>query len=81
MGGYYEIRATGPGRKHYRLYCILDNGSDKELEERGFDEPKIAVVNGLVKDNATLFTGREYQRHVRNPGDAYRASLPRRIAR
>lgn len=27
MNGYYEIRRTGPGRRHYRLYCILDNGT------------------------------------------------------
>lgn len=36
MGGYYEIRLTGPGRRQYRLFCILDNGSSKELRERGF---------------------------------------------
>lgn len=29
MGGYYEIRVTGPGRKHYRLFCLLDNCSRK----------------------------------------------------
>src|SRR3954451_23128982 len=48
MGGYYEIRVTGPGRKHYRLYCILDNGTPEELAERGFDRPQIVVLNGLV---------------------------------
>src|SRR5438093_12652120 len=56
MGGYYEVRATGPRRTHYRLYCILDNGTEEELEERGLDGPKIAVINGLAKPNATLFT-------------------------
>jgi len=80
MSGYYEIRCTGPGRRHYRLYCILDNGTSKELAERGFDGPQIAVVNGLVKPNATLFTDAEYARHVRKLGDEYRATLPRPIA-
>ena len=32
MRGYHEIRVTGPGRRHYRLFCILDNGSAEELE-------------------------------------------------
>lgn len=49
MNGYYEIHCTGPGRRHYRLYCILDNGTTEELARRGFDRPQIAVINGLVK--------------------------------
>lgn len=36
MGGYYEIRLTGPGRRQYRLFCLLDNGSQEELREYGF---------------------------------------------
>jgi hypothetical protein len=47
MAGYYEIRVTVPGRRHYRLFCILDNGTTEELAERGFDAPKIAVINGM----------------------------------
>ena len=46
MNGYYEIRATGPGRRHYRLYCILENGTKAELGERGFDEPHIVSLGG-----------------------------------
>jgi hypothetical protein len=80
MGGYYEIRVTGPGRKHFRLYCILDNGSDEELSRRGFDRPQIAVVNGMAKRNATLFTDVEYRKHVRELGNEYKATIPRRIA-
>jgi hypothetical protein len=52
MGGYYEIRVTGPGRRHYRLFCLLENGSPDELAERGFDQPQIAVINGMVKANS-----------------------------
>lgn len=40
----------GPGRRHYRLYCILDNGTKAELAERGFRQPHIVVINGLVKE-------------------------------
>lgn len=49
MASYYEIRATGPGRLHYRLFCRLENGSAEELQALGFDRPQIAVINGKVK--------------------------------
>lgn len=81
MAGYYEIRLTGPGRRHYRLFCLLENGSPKQLAERGFSEPQIVVINGMVKANATLFTDREYKKHVRRFGEAYLAGLPRPVAR
>src|SRR3954447_24826013 len=80
MGGYYEIRATGPGRTHYRLFCRLENGWAAELRERGFGEPQIVVITGLSKPNATMFSDRDYKRHVRELGDAYLATLPRRVA-
>ena len=80
MAGYYEIRVTGPGRHHYRLFCILDNGTKKQLGERGFQAPQIAVINGMVKANAALFSDREYKRSVRALGDDYLSRLPRPIA-
>jgi hypothetical protein len=80
MGGYYEIRVTGPGRTHYRLFCILDNGSEEELAERGFDQPQIVVLNGMAKRHRTEFSDREYMKHVRDLGEDYLATLPRRIA-
>jgi hypothetical protein len=30
MGGYYEIRVTGPGREQFRLFCVLEN-AEKHL--------------------------------------------------
>ena len=80
MAGYYEIRVTGSGRRHYRLFCMLDNGSPPELAERGFDGPQIAVINGMVKPNAALFSDRDYKKHVRTLGDDYLARTPRPIA-
>ena len=79
MGGYYEIRATAPGRRHYRLFCRLDNGTPEQLAERGFDRPQIVLINGMVKANATMFTDREYRGNVRDLGNEYLATLPRRI--
>ncbi|MGH2843270.1 MAG: hypothetical protein ACRDKL_06735, partial [Solirubrobacteraceae bacterium] len=31
MTGYYEVRITGPGREQFRLFCLLENGTDDEL--------------------------------------------------
>jgi hypothetical protein len=80
MNGYYEIRVTGPGRTHYRLFCRLDNGTAEELADRGFDRPQIAVISGMFKANLTEFSDREYKKHVRDRGDDYLATLPRPIA-
>lgn len=79
MGGYYEIRLTGPSRRQYRLFCILDNGSPNELRERGFDQPQIAVLAGRVKDSGTKFSDRDYA-SVRKLGREYLGQIPRRIA-
>jgi hypothetical protein len=79
MGGYYEIRLTGPGRRQYRLFCILDNGSAEELSERGFDRPQIAVLTGMVKGAGTRFLKRDYVK-VRKLGTEYLRQIPRRIA-
>jgi len=80
MSGYHEIRVTGPGRKQYRLFCLLDNGSPEQLAERGFDRPQIAVIIGMFKKHMTEFTDAEYRKHVRDLGDDYLATQPRRMA-
>lgn len=80
MGGYYEIRVTGPGRRHYRLFCLLENGSVGELRQRGFRGPQIVVINGMAKAHMTEFSDAEYRKHVRRLGEDYLARLPRPIA-
>lgn len=81
MRGYYEIRCTGPGREHFRLFCILENGTDQELAERGLGRPHIIVINGMRKPNAQSFIDAEYRKHVRTLGEDYLADVPRSIAR
>jgi hypothetical protein len=78
MGGYYEIRVTGPGRRHYRLFCVLENGKSTELSEHGFSEPQIVVIAGMVKEHMTEFSDSEYKKHVRVPGEDYLTT--RRVA-
>lgn len=76
MGGYYEIRLTGPDREQFR---ILENGTDAELTQRGLVKPAIAVITGLRKPWRTIFSANDYH-GVRKLGDEYLARLPRRIA-
>lgn len=79
MGGYHEIRVQGPGRKHCRLFCLLENGDRAHLAACGFTGPRIVLIDGGVKANATLFKD-AYYRQVRRKGDAYTATKPRPIA-
>jgi hypothetical protein len=81
MAGCYEIRTTGPGRQHYRLFCRLENGYDVSWGALGFDRPQIVVINGTVKKSASLFTDREYKKYVRDLGDEYVSRAPRRVAK
>jgi len=60
--------------------CLLDNGTERELVERGFDRPQIAVISGMVKQHMTEFSDGDYRKHVRDLGDRYLATLPRPIA-
>jgi hypothetical protein len=31
MGGWHEIRLTGPGREQFQLFCLLENGTPGEI--------------------------------------------------
>ncbi len=79
MGGYYEVRATGPRREQFRLFCLLENADPDELVRRGLDRPAIAVITGLRKPWRTTFDERDY-RSVRSLGDDHKSNYPRRIA-
>jgi hypothetical protein len=79
MGGWYEIRLTGPGREQFRLFCLLENGTGKELARRGLPRPAIAVITGMRKPWRTVFAERDYQR-VRELGTEHQGNYPRRIA-
>ncbi len=78
MGGYFEVRATGPNREQFRLFCILENADDAVLAQRGLPGPAIAVITGMRKPWRTVFAEADY-RQVRDMGNAYLASSPRRI--
>lgn len=79
MGGYYEVRGTGPLREQFRLFCLLENADEEELARRGLKRPAIAVITGLRKPWRTTFSERDY-RTVRRLGADHLSQYPRRIA-
>lgn len=79
MGGYYEIRVTGPGREQFRLFCLLENADKRTLITRGLRGPAIAVITGMRKKTGTIFSERDYAK-VRQLGSHHTAQTPRRIA-
>jgi hypothetical protein len=71
MTGYYEVRATGPGRHQYRLFCLL------EAEPPGPDRrPVLVILTGLDKPSRTTLSPADY-RAVRAFGEEYRSHTPR----
>lgn len=72
MEGWFEVRAQGPGRSHFRLFCLLD------YDAIGFSKPLLVVVAGLTKRNGEVFSPAQYAK-VREAGENYLATNPRRI--
>ena len=79
MGGYCEIRVTGPGREQFRLFCALENAEARALTARGLPRPAVAVITGMRKKTGTVFSDRDYAK-VRQLGSDHTAQTPRRIA-
>ena len=73
MTGWFELRVDGPGRHHYRLFCVLDYAA------QGGDKPLLVVIDGRDKAFRTTLTDADYAA-VRRLGDEYRARNPRSLA-
>lgn len=76
MAGYYEVWADGPGRRHYRLFCILE----RDGAAVGLGGPSIVLITGMEKGFRTTFSARDYEK-VRQLGDEYRSRTPRSVVR
>ena len=72
MTGWFELRVDGPGRHHYRLFCLLDY----EAKER--EKPLLVVVDGRDKPFRTTISEADYTA-VRELGREYRARNPRSL--
>ena len=78
MAGFFEVRAQGPGREQFRVFCVLENGTAQELARRGLPRPAVAVITGMHKPWGAAFRARDYEQ-VRRQGDDHRSRFPRRI--
>jgi hypothetical protein len=76
MAGFFEARCDGPGRHHYRLFCVLErDGAALRL-----GGPSLVLITGMGKPFRTTFSDRDYAK-VRALGDEYRARKPRSVLR
>jgi hypothetical protein len=73
MTGWFELRVDGPGRHHYRLFCLLD------YDANGVDKPLLVVVDGRDKPFRTTLSDADYAA-VRKLGDEYGKRNPRSLA-
>ena len=73
MTGWFELRVDGPGRHHYRLFCLLD------YEAKGVEKPLLVVIDGRDKPFRTTLSDADYAA-VRRLGDEYRRRNPRSLA-
>jgi hypothetical protein len=73
MGGWFEVRADGPKRHHYRLFCLLD------YEAQGRDKPLLVVIDGRDKPFRATLSEADYSA-VRQLGEEYRRRIPRSLA-
>ena len=67
MSDYYEVRVDGPGRHHYRLFCVLE----RDGAELGLGGPSLVIITGKSKPFRTTLSKRDYA-EVRALGDEYR---------
>jgi len=72
MTGWFEARANGPRRRHYRLFCLLDYDAD------GLEKPLLVVIDGRDKPFLTELSEADYAA-VRALGDEYRKRNPRSL--
>jgi hypothetical protein len=73
MHGWYEVRADGPKRHHYRLFCLLD------YKANNVTKPLLVVITGLDKAFRTELSDADYA-GVRALGDEFLARNPRSFA-
>jgi hypothetical protein len=56
MGGIYEVRVDGPGRRHYRLFCVLE----RDGAHLGLGGPSLVLIAGKEKPFQTKLSEGEY---------------------
>jgi Txe/YoeB family toxin of Txe-Axe toxin-antitoxin module len=76
MAGYYEIRVDGPGRHHYRLFCLLE----RDGRAVGLGGPSLVLICGRDKPFRTVLSAPDYG-EVRRLGSEFLGRDPRSVLR
>lgn len=76
MRGYYEARADGRNREHFRLFCMLD----RDGATVGLGGPSVIVITGARKGFRTVFSASDYTA-VRQLGSEFLGRKPRSVLR
>lgn len=64
MIGWFELRVDGPGREHYRFFCLLDHFAP------GLNQPLLVVIAGVRKPFRSVISPLVY-RDIRQWGEEY----------
>ena len=76
MKGYFEARADGQDREHFRLFCLLDRGGGSV----GLGGPSVIIITGGRKPFRTTFSKADYAA-VRALGSEFLKRMPRPVAK
>ncbi len=74
MAGFYEVRVDGPGRRHYRLFCMLDRDGARV----GLGGPSLILITGKDKPFRTVLSKHDYE-EVRRLGREFLSRVPRSV--
>ncbi len=75
MSGFYEARADGENREHFRLFCVLERHGAR----LGLHGPSLVIITGMRKPFRSTFTTQAY-REVRALRLEYSGRRPRSVA-
>jgi hypothetical protein len=75
MSGFYEIRVDGPGRRHFRVFCLLDRDGAKV----GLGGPSLILITGKDKPFRTVLSVADYE-DVRRLGREFLSRSPRSVS-
>jgi len=76
MNGFYEVRADGPKRHHYRLFCVLERDGVRV----GLGGPSLVLITGKDKPFQTVLSAADYA-EVRSLGREFFSRTPRSVER
>jgi hypothetical protein len=72
--GLPQVRVTGPGRRRYRMFCILERNAP------GLGGPSVVLITGMDKPPGSGFSEADYAR-VRTLGREFPSRTRRSVAR